>query len=122
TWAADTGGYFAGNWWGKRKMVPELSPNKTWVGFLGGLTLSVVIGIAGIWLLPGHALYQYIGLGLAAGILAPVGDLFASGIKRTFKIKDFGDVIPGHGGFLDRFDSLLVVAPLVYYFAAGIGG
>lgn len=122
TWAADTGGYFAGNWWGKRKMVPELSPNKTWMGFVGGLTLAIAIGATGIWLLPGHALYQYIGLGLAGGIMAPIGDLFASGIKRTFKIKDFGAVIPGHGGFLDRFDSLLIVAPLVYYFVAGIGG
>ena len=121
TWASDSGAYFAGKSWGKHKMAPELSPNKTWEGFIGGFLATILVSLAGFWIMPGYSFYQYIGLGLAVGVVAPIGDLFASGVKRGFSIKDFGHLIPGHGGVLDRLDSFMCVAPLVYLLIAGWG-
>lgn len=122
TWASDSGAYFVGKFWGKHKMAPELSPNKTWEGFIGGFLATILVSLLGFWILPGYGCYQYIGLGVAVGSVAPVGDLFASGIKRGFFIKDFGRLIPGHGGVLDRMDSFMCVAPLVYFLVVGWGG
>jgi phosphatidate cytidylyltransferase len=122
TWASDSGAYFAGKWRGKTKMAPVLSPNKTWEGFAGGFLATILISLAGVWILPGYNFYQYIGMGIVVGLVAPVGDLFASGIKRGFDIKDFGQLIPGHGGVLDRIDSFMCVAPLVYFLALLGGG
>lgn len=119
TWGSDTGAYFAGKLWGKHKMTPILSPNKTWEGAVGGLVVSaitaliffLVIDIDGVG--PAYALL----LGIGASILAQLGDFFISGIKRFFQVKDSGKIIPGHGGVLDRFDSFLLLVPLIYYFA-----
>ncbi|MGI6548877.1 MAG: phosphatidate cytidylyltransferase [Syntrophomonadales bacterium] len=122
TWASDTGAYFAGKAWGKRKLAPKLSPNKTWEGFIGGFLATILVSAAGCWIIPGYSLYQYIGIGIAVGLIAPIGDLFASGVKRGFNIKDFGRLIPGHGGVLDRLDSFMCVAPLIYLLVAGWGG
>lgn len=122
TWAGDTGAYFAGTWWGKRKLAPELSPNKTWAGLAGGTVLTIAVAILGIKIIPGHTIPWYILLGLLAALLGAVGDLWASAVKRYFGIKDFSQIIPGHGGVLDRFDSYLLVAPLVFYFLTGTGG
>jgi len=122
TWAGDTGAYFAGTWWGKRKLAPELSPNKTWAGLAGGTVLTIVIALLGIKIIPGHTVPGYILLGLLAAALGAAGDLWASAVKRYFGIKDFSQIIPGHGGVLDRFDSYLLVAPLVFYFLTGTGG
>lgn len=122
TWASDSGAYFAGKFYGKHKMAPELSPNKTWEGFIGGFLATILVSLAGFWIMPGYSFYQYAGLGIAVGVIAPVGDLFASGIKRGFNIKDFGQLIPGHGGVLDRLDSFMCVAPLVYLLIVGWGG
>jgi len=118
TWSSDVGGYVFGVTWGKHKMTPELSPNKTWEGALAGIVLSAVFsfvffnlwGIAGI-----HFAYAIL-LGIIASVMAQLGDLFMSGVKRYFGVKDTGNIIPGHGGVLDRFDSFLLVVPLVYYF------
>lgn len=122
TWASDSGAYFVGKFWGKNKLAPQLSPNKTWEGFFGGFVATILVSLAGYWIMPGYSLYQYVGIGIAAGLAAPFGDLFASGIKRGFDIKDFGRLIPGHGGILDRIDSFMCVAPLVYILIVRWGG
>lgn len=117
TAAADSGAYFAGKALGKHKMAPEVSPGKTWEGFAGGCVAAVVIGLlAGIamGLAPGFSA----AVGAVTAIVAPLGDLSKSAIKREIGIKDFGALLPGHGGALDRFDSLLFVAPAIYWLAA----
>lgn len=122
-WATDSLAYFVGKAFGKRKMVPKISPAKTWEGFLGGLMGGVIAGLLfakGIHL----SLSDGAMVGLIAGIFGPLGDLFESALKRELEIKDFGAIMPGHGGILDRFDSLLFVAPLIYlylHFVAKIG-
>lgn len=116
TWACDTGAYFIGRAYGKTKLAPKLSPNKTIEGAVGGLVCSVLVAaIVGaiIKLPPQHAL----GLGAIFGVLTQVGDLSESAIKRELQIKDFGNMFPGHGGILDRFDSLLFTGPMAYYYA-----
>ncbi len=122
TWASDTGAYFVGKFWGKNKLAPQLSPNKTWEGFFGGFMATILVALAGCWIIPGYSFCQYAGIGIAAGLAAPFGDLFASGVKRGFNIKDFGRLIPGHGGILDRIDSFMCVAPLVYMLMVRWGG
>ncbi len=115
TWASDTFAYLAGSFLGKRKLCPEISPKKTIEGLAGGILGTV----ATVWLLG-----IYFGLpqlplpllGALIAILGTFGDLVESVIKRYTGIKDSGNLIPGHGGVLDRFDSLLFTAPLVYYF------
>ena len=118
-WGCDTGAYAFGKLLGKRKLVPELSPNKTVAGAVGGgLTAAVLCGVYGIGLAHfGIPIFICAIIGLLGGIAAQFGDLSASAIKRHTGKKDFGSVIPGHGGVLDRFDSILFTAPLVYVFA-----
>ncbi len=118
TWASDTGGYFAGRFWGHKPLAPELSPKKTQEGAIGAIVLSVMVSGLFFSLLdfgPTNLAYILI-LGLSASIMAQMGDLMISGMKRYFGVKDTGKIIPGHGGVLDRFDSFLMVVPLVYYF------
>ena len=111
-WASDTFAYFVGRSFGKRKVVPTISPNKTLEGFVGGFIGCVLTGwIASISL--GLPLNFGVGIGIIVGILAPLGDLFESKLKREANKKDSGTLLPGHGGVLDRFDSLLFAAPLV---------
>lgn len=115
TWASDTGAYFAGRWWGKRKLAVAVSPNKTWEGLAGGMALSALVGLAlgeRVGLSEGLAAL----LGAMAALAGTVGDLTESAIKRMGGMKDSGGILPGHGGILDRFDSLLFTAPMVYYF------
>ncbi|MFQ5645563.1 MAG: phosphatidate cytidylyltransferase [bacterium] len=113
-WANDSSAYFVGSDYGKRKMAPAISPNKTWEGFLGGLTGSLLVGLAGA---PFAGLSHGKGLsaGLLVGILGPLGDLAQSFVKRTAGVKDSGNLFPGHGGMLDRFDSLIMAAPFLFY-------
>lgn len=113
-WAGDSSAYFVGKAIGKHKMAPAISPNKTWEGSVGGLTASWIVGMAMTWPL---ALSPVICLlfGLVVGAAAQVGDLVESAIKREIGIKDFGDLLPGHGGVLDRFDSLLFAAPVAFF-------
>ena len=116
TAAADSGAYFVGRALGKHKMAPEVSPGKTWEGFVGGCLAAVLVGLgAGVAMGFSPALSAAIGAVTAA--VAPLGDLSKSAIKREIGIKDFGALLPGHGGALDRFDSLLFVAPTVYWLA-----
>lgn len=117
SWATDVGGYAAGRLWGKHKLAETLSPKKTREGALGGLILSVATAIVA-FLISGisASLLEIAALGLAASFMGQIGDLTASAIKRQSGIKDFGNILPGHGGVLDRFDSFLLIAPLVYYY------
>ena len=112
-WASDTFAYFAGRLWGKRKIVPLISPNKTLEGYVGGFIGSVITALCCIFF-TGLPLSWGIGAGLLVGIFAPLGDLFESKLKRTAGVKDSGMLLPGHGGVLDRFDSLLFAAPAVF--------
>ena len=108
-WAADTGAYFAGRRFGKRKLSPRISPNKTVEGMIGGLTCAVVAGLLFGWF-AGMTLAQapaVAAVALAAALFSVVGDLFESLLKRHVGAKDSGHLIPGHGGILDRIDGVI---------------
>jgi CDP-diglyceride synthetase len=115
TVANDIGGLVVGGWLGRHPMAPSISPNKTWEGWLGGLVLSVVVSGALVGAIhpwtPGKAVV----LGLVVAVVAPIGDLAESLLKRDLHIKDMGTLLPGHGGVLDRVDALLFVLPATYY-------
>lgn len=121
SWLADTGAYFTGRFFGKHKLSPTISPNKTVEGFVGGVVWNV-LGMWGIALLyqtrfSAGAVINYpllLLLAFAGTFLGTLGDLSASYIKRSCHVKDFGNIMPGHGGIMDRFDSILLVAPFVY--------
>lgn len=115
-WAADTGAYIAGKAFGKTKLAPVISPNKTWEGVAGGLFLSVVVAWVGAYIIQ-IQIQNAMAYSLVVFILAifsVLGDLFESAMKRVNNIKDSGNLLPGHGGVLDRLDSTIVVAPLYY--------
>ena len=118
---SDTFAFLVGSKFGKTKLAPDISPNKTVEGSIGGICgviLSfVVITMVGKYYfsIAGNVVY-WILVGIAASVAGQFGDLTASAIKRYCKIKDFGNIMPGHGGILDRFDSLMFVAPIVYIF------
>lgn len=114
-WGTDTGAYFTGLTIGKHKLAPLLSPKKTWEGFVGGL----IIGVLAAYI---YSIYAPVADGKSLFYIAPLvslagqlGDLFESALKRFAKVKDSGQLIPGHGGVLDRFDSTLWAAPITYY-------
>lgn len=115
-WANDVFAYLVGSTMGRHKMAPRVSPNKSWEGFAAG-TLFTVLVWAALALLPENtlALPALIGIGLSISIAAVVGDLIESRLKREAGVKDSGSVLPGHGGFLDRFDSLILVSVAAYY-------
>lgn len=118
-WIHDTLAYFIGTKWGVRKFAPLISPNKSVEGSMAGiLGLTAIVFSTSILapdLLP-LAPMQAIALGLGIAVFAQLGDLLESALKRQLKVKDSGGLIPGHGGILDRFDSLLFTAPFIYYF------
>jgi len=117
TWAGDTGAYVIGSAIGKHKLIPRLSEKKTKEGAAGGLVFSVVAAlIARATVAPYLDLWHALVLGCLAGIVGQLGDLFESMIKRDAAVKDTSDILPGHGGVLDRFDSLFFTAPLIFYF------
>jgi phosphatidate cytidylyltransferase len=112
----DSMAYFTGVLLGKHKLAPKISPKKTVEGALGGVVGSVLLcGLFGYFAVPG-LLPQCLLLGALGGLVSQLGDLTASIFKRKMGIKDYGDLIPGHGGILDRFDSVLFTAPMVYYY------
>ena len=115
TFMSDTGALFVGKALGRHKLAPAISPGKTWEGSLGGVLTSLVTGAAlGLWLhLP---LVHALGLAALCAVFGQIGDLCESALKRDLGVKDFGTVLPGHGGILDRIDSLLFSAPLAYYY------
>ncbi len=111
---SDVGGYFAGIFVGRHPMAPVISPKKTWEGFAGSVVACLAAGAILLpWLLHGHV-WQGLVLGAAAVVAAALGDLIESMIKRDLEIKDMGTVFPGHGGAMDRLDSLLVLAPVAW--------
>lgn len=112
-WLNDTGAFCVGSLIGRHRLFERLSPKKSWEGFWGGFVFCLVAGAAAEWVFGGPSLIMWIGLGAVVSIFATWGDLFESLIKRTLGVKDSGHIIPGHGGILDRIDSLLLVAPAV---------
>ena len=122
-WGNDTCAYCVGVLCGKHKMSPKLSPKKSWEGFFGGVIGAALLGVAYAFIF-GKITQEPVTATLVAafaaicgigGLISVVGDLAASAIKREFEIKDYGKLIPGHGGILDRFDSMIMTAPIVYY-------
>ncbi len=116
TWGGDAFSYYCGTYLGKRKLSPSISPNKTVEGSLAGLFGAAFFALLLNWLgLVNVPWNEIVVLGLAANFLGQLGDLFESFLKRSHGIKDSGELIPGHGGFLDRVDSVLFAAPVIFY-------
>ncbi len=114
-WSSDTFAYLTGKFFGKHKMAPRISPKKTWEGFAGGVVLTLILGffveqyfpeLRGNWMV----------VGFLVSVFAPLGDLVESQLKRSFAVKDSGNIIPGHGGVLDRLDSFIICAPVIYLY------
>lgn len=118
-WLADTGGYFAGKRWGKRPLAKAVSPNKTWEGVAGALVLGLIWAIVGYSLdwSASLSLFSWLFLSVVALLISIIGDLFESLFKRCHQVKDSGNLLPGHGGMLDRIDSLIAAVPV---FTAGL--
>ncbi|NKD84749.1 phosphatidate cytidylyltransferase [Haematospirillum jordaniae] len=121
-WATDTGAYVFGRSIGGPKLAPRISPNKTWAGLLGGAVCAALTGAALPFMLdmPGWLLALVLAALLA--VVAQVGDLFESSVKRRFRVKDSSGIIPGHGGILDRLDGLVAAAPVVVLVVLALGG
>lgn len=124
SWICDTCAYFTGRLLGRHKMAPVLSPKKTIEGAVGGILGSALFcfltAIAMEKIYPDHQLGVRVGfavIGLIGGLISQIGDLAASAIKRDYGIKDYGNLIPGHGGMMDRFDSAIYMAPVIYFLA-----
>jgi phosphatidate cytidylyltransferase len=127
-WANDTFAFFTGHFLGRTKLAPVISPAKTWEGFAGGLVFTVIAALVFTIALPaafGHPLhvswYQAVILGILVAVVATVGDLAESMLKRGTGVKDSGKIFPGHGGILDRMDSLLFAILVVFFFALAVG-
>ncbi|MDQ3089470.1 MAG: phosphatidate cytidylyltransferase [Acidobacteriota bacterium] len=118
TFGADTGAYYIGKNFGKRKLIPKVSPNKTWEGAIGGLVLSVAFAAMATATFFPELPYKFsIPLAIIMTVVGIFGDLVESAMKRGADVKDAANILPGHGGLLDRLDSLLFNAPILYYFA-----
>lgn len=115
-WASDTGAYLSGNAFGKTKLFERHSPKKTWEGAMGGLIISGVASFILSRFYIGIAPWQWLVSSMIIVVFGTYGDLVESMLKRSYNIKDSGNILPGHGGLLDRFDGLLLAAPLVYMF------
>lgn len=113
-WANDTGAYLSGRAFGKTKLFERISPNKTWEGFIGGVALAVLIALNLEQYFGSLTKMQWGSVALIISVFGTLGDLVESMLKRSLGIKDSGQILPGHGGFLDRFDGLLIAAPLVF--------
>lgn len=114
-WISDSGAYFAGRLFGRHPMFPTLSPKKTIEGGLGGLLLTILVVAPISAVLLDYGLPKALLMGAAVSVSSQAGDLFESSLKRILDVKDLGNFLPGHGGVLDRVDSLLFTAPAVYY-------
>ncbi|HTF80371.1 MAG TPA: phosphatidate cytidylyltransferase [Cytophagales bacterium] len=113
-WASDIGAYISGKSFGRHKLFPSVSPGKTWEGALGGALFSIAAAflIGSYW--KDLSLLQWLGTSVIIVVFGMYGDLVESGLKRSIQIKDSGTMIPGHGGFLDRFDGLYLSLPIIY--------
>lgn len=116
--SADTAAYFVGRLFGRHKLAPNVSPGKTWEGFLAGSAACIFVTWVALYETGYVTGWRSLVLGAAIAVAAPIGDLFASGLKRDLHAKDFGRVLPGHGGILDRLDSVLFSAIAAYYVLA----
>ena len=115
----DSGGYAVGRMWGRHKLIAHISPGKTIEGSGGAIVGNLLAaGIASVWLFPDRAVLELVGLAVILGLLAQVGDLCESALKRACRAKDSGQIFPGHGGVLDRADSLLFPAAFIYYYVS----
>jgi phosphatidate cytidylyltransferase len=118
TWIGETAAYLVGSSMGRRPLAPVLSPKKTLEGAAAQVVASVAAGLGlGAWLVPGCSLVGAAGAGALLGVVGQVGDLAESAIKRSLGTKDAGELIPGHGGMLDRIDGLLFNAPALYFYS-----
>lgn len=124
-WGTDTGAYFSGRFFGKHKLIPKVSPKKTIEGSVGGVIFSILLTCLYLAFLKNVLKIENIGgasymgvsvLSVVASLFSQLGDLAASVIKRDSGVKDFGTVLPGHGGIMDRFDSVVFIAPMVLYY------
>ena len=123
TWFSDTGAYATGRMLGRRKLYPAISPGKSVEGALGGLCFSLLAGVlAKLWYMPQLGWLDVVLITIPAGALGQAGDLVESMIKRSYKVKDSGWILPGHGGLLDRIDALLFAIPYVYLYAKHLFG
>jgi phosphatidate cytidylyltransferase len=120
TWAYDTGGYFAGSLWGKHRLAPQVSPNKSWEGCVGGFALSILTLFLLWQFIPAYARIfnpaDIVVLAVLLSFFGQIGDLVESIMKRSLSAKDSGSFFPGHGGVFDRIDSLLFNAPVLYFY------
>ncbi len=117
TWAGDTGAYVFGLHFGSRPLAPAISPKKTVEGLIGGVVLAMLAAlVARAWFLPAFTLPEAAAVGVGLGVIGALGDLVESALKRSAGVKDSGSLIPGHGGMLDRIDSLLFTTPALYYY------
>ncbi|MDX1763170.1 MAG: phosphatidate cytidylyltransferase [bacterium] len=116
-WGGDTGAFFTGKTFGKRKLMERISPKKTWEGAAGGLACSGLLAALAwvLFLSPRYTFLQILLLGIILGGVGQIGDLVESLLKRSAGVKDSGTLLPGHGGVLDRFDGILLSAPVLYY-------
>lgn len=110
--SSDTGAYYAGSWFGGKKIWPAVSPKKTWAGSFGGLFICLFITLIMGATVGTAPWWQYIILGILLNMAAQLGDFFQSSLKRWNNVKDSGNILPGHGGILDRIDSLLLLLPV----------
>lgn len=123
-WITDSGAYFVGCSIGKHKLIPKLSPKKTVEGAIGGIIACVLVSLGYVWVLDkcfdvslfnGGDYQKMLILSFVGSLISQLGDFASSAVKREFNVKDYGNILPGHGGVLDRFDSIIFVAPFVYY-------
>jgi phosphatidate cytidylyltransferase len=119
--AYDISGYLAGRRFGRRHIAPQISPNKTVEGLLAGMGGSVVIGFVLVGAISPWGHFSALALGVLVAVMAPLGDLCESLLKRDLGVKDLGGLLPGHGGVLDRFDAMLFALPAVYYLIKLLG-
>ena len=114
-WTSDTFAYLVGSKIGKHKLFERISPKKSWEGFFGGLIFACIVGGV-IGYFNGGMYFQYMVLGIIIAIFGTIGDLIESMLKRSLNIKDSGNILPGHGGILDRIDAVLYVVPITYFY------
>ena len=128
SWGSDTCAYAVGRLFGKHKLAPDLSPKKSIEGAIGGIVGSALIGVIFGLIMSNftgkseNLIIIFAVIGGLGSVISQIGDLAASGIKRNYDIKDYGHIIPGHGGILDRYDSIIITAPIVYFLSLYLVG
>ncbi len=122
-WSSDTAAYYVGKTFGKHKLAPQISPNKTWEGAVGGGVSAILVAIGlGLTVLPFLSPLDCVILGVICGSIGQLGDIAERRIKRMVDVKDSGNILPGHGGVLDRFDAMTIAAPIAYFYLFYVAG